>query len=164
MYLGMLNLSRKNRAGTAVCKTCNEAINPGSLQFVIVRKFAKNKGSVYAYERIHLNCVRVWAESMLKVYHKKECARVEKMGGPKARPATGALTPTQLIDRTAMMKRRSYLINRVLTEHITGLARVAMMGEVSALKATIDSIAPYNPFATKKRTARSLTPVPLIDK
>ena len=150
LILGRLTLARRGKpregSKSGHCVECKEQIPQGLPHLILARSW-KPKGKVLWYtRRFHIVCLPTWlkdAEKRLQVNEKK--ANANRTGRPKT--DLDNISKEDLERRSAMQKRRSYLMNRLMRNpDYDGTSVREIEVEIDWLAKQVDAIAPSNRF------------------
>lgn len=157
--LGRLVVVRrgKSRKGTKSgnCVGCGLPVVEGTAHFVLMRSWKPkpdpSKKPLWFTRRFHFPCFPKWLEPAEEwLIENERKANAKRTGRPRA--VLSKLGPEQLVERLRMIKRRGYLIRRLLGHpQYDQETREGIELEVRTLAKEIDAIEPSRRFATRKR-------------
>jgi hypothetical protein len=171
MILGRLVVSKKQRnrskkEDAGKCRACKEPLPPGEYVVSIKKKVKE----FWTTRQFHLSCFSGWVEYMVGYVQYRDTRRRQE--GRAARGSTSVprvmMTMELVQQRTAMLKRRSYLLRvlyglkaelKVMDPEDPRWLKIAQsfkstIREREDLAMVIDSIASYKPFQTDKTRIR----------
>lgn len=157
--LGRLVITRRGKPRTegtksGECVPCHVQIKQGEVHFALLKTvMSKKKGKLFwTTRRFHIDCFTNWSSYIVDNFPEVEKKAKAKRYGNRPRPILSKLDPYELVERMAMVKRRGYLMRRLLANpQYEQKVREEVESEVKELALKIDTIAPSKRFATKKR-------------
>ena len=159
--LGRLVVTRRGKprdpnSKSGQCVPCHEQIKQGELHMVLLKTVKTKKKKIFwTTRRFHLNCLTDWLAHQLENFPEVEKKAKAKRYGNRPRPVLANCSAEDLVERTVMMKRRSYLFNRLFRNpQYDEVTRTDIEVEIKDLASKIDAIEPSRRFGTKKRKAR----------
>ncbi|KKM00797.1 hypothetical protein LCGC14_1800840 [marine sediment metagenome] len=136
------------------CVYCNVRVDKGEVHPILLRSVKSKKSGTMFWitRRFHMVCFPKWMATIYKRLPEMEALAMERRGQHRQRPVLSKIEdPEKLIGRRKMVKRRSYLINRILKERPPKDKKEDLESQIRELGWYIHQIVPGLNFATEKR-------------
>lgn len=158
--LGRLVVTRRGtpRKGTrsGECVYCKVVVCSGEVHPLLLRTVKSKKTSklFWVTRRFHIECFPKWLDSIYGKLPEMEAKSRAGRAAHRPRPVLSRLNAGELVRRNQMVKRRSYLINRILAEpfmYKVHKKKEDLELEIKYLSWEVHKLAPGINFLTEKR-------------